>query len=75
MEIEELKRIAVENDYEFTKSHGYYKFTRNNRGNYVIYKFAKRKSLWILYPTICDNKDSNMIKAAFELAETISRLI
>lgn len=72
MRINELKKIAEENDYEFTKSPGDYKFTRKNRGNRVIYKFIREKRLWISFPTIRDEKDYNMWKAAVELAKTLS---
>lgn len=50
MKISKLKKIAEENDYELTKSPGYYKFTRNNRGNYVIYKHVNRKEMWGSFP-------------------------
>ena len=45
MNFEELKKIAEENDYELTKSHGYYKFTRKDRRNYIIYKHGNRKEM------------------------------
>lgn len=69
MKFDELKRIAEENNYEFSKLPGYYKFTRKNRRNYVIYKYVNRKEMWGSFPTICDDKDFNMKKAAIEFAQ------
>ena len=72
MRFDELEKIAEENDYELTKSHGYYKFTRKNRRNYIICKFANIKQMWVSFPMICDDKDSNMNKATIEFAKTIA---
>lgn len=73
MNFEELKKIAEENDYELTKSHGYYKFTRKDRRNYIIYKHGNRKEMWGSFPTIFDDKDSRMKKAVFGFGENLSR--
>lgn len=45
MNFGELKKITEENDYELTKSHGYYKFTRKDRRNYIIYKHSNIKQM------------------------------
>ena len=70
MRIDELKRIAEDNNYECTKSPGYYKFTRKNRRNYVIYKHGNIKEMWGSFPTILDDKDSRMKKATFKFGKT-----
>lgn len=72
MSLNELKKIAEENDYELTKPPGYYKFTRKNRGNYVIYKFVNRKGIWGSFPSSYDDKDFSMKKAAIEFGKTFS---
>lgn len=71
MKIDELKRIAEENDYECTKTPGYYKFTRKDRRNYVICKFGNIKEMWGSFPTVLDDKDVKMKKAVFEFGKYI----
>ena len=70
MKINELKRIAEENDYELTKSLEYYKLTHKYCENYISISVMCENKLWILTPTFCGERDFNMIKAAVEFAET-----
>ena len=75
MKTKELKTIAKENDYELNKSLEHYKLTHKYCDHYISINGLCKNRLWISIPFCCDERDSNMIKAAFELAETISRLI
>ena len=70
MKINELKRIAEENDYELTKSLEYYKLTHKYCENYISISVMCENKLWILTPTFCGERDFNMIKAAVAFAET-----
>lgn len=70
MRIDELKRIAKENDYELTKSDVHYKLTHKYCDNYISINGVYKNRLWISIPFFCDHRDFNMIKAAVEFAET-----
>ena len=70
MKINELKRIAEENDYELTKSNVHYKLTHKYCGNNITINYLCKNRLWISIPFDCDERDFNMIKAAIEFAET-----
>lgn len=70
MKIDELKRIAEENDYVLTKSFDNYKLKRKNRGNCIDISNVNANRVWISNISLCDDEDSNMIKAAVEFAET-----
>ena len=70
MKINELKRIAEENDYELTKSNVHYKLTHKYGGNNITINYLCKNRLWISIPFHCDGRDFNMIKAAVEFAET-----
>ena len=70
MRIDELKRIAEENDYEYFESIIDYKFVRKNSNNYITINSRCENRIWTSIQEYCDDKDFNMIKAAVELAET-----
>ena len=70
MNINELKRIAEENDYELTKSNVDYKLTDKYCENNITINYLRKKRLWISTPFHCDERDFEMIKAAVEFAET-----
>lgn len=70
MRIDELKRIAKENDYEYSELEDMYKFTKQHRNNFISISKNKEKRIWITTPIICDEKDFNMTKAAVEFSET-----
>lgn len=70
MKINELKRIAEENDYELSRSIGDFKFEKNGDRNYIIINKNVTNRIWISVTTYCEDKDFNMIKAAVEFAET-----
>ena len=69
MRIDELKRIAKENDYEY-EDKMYHKFTNKNNGNYVTINSMRENRIWVSITSWCEDKDFNMIKAAIEFAET-----
>ena len=70
MRIDELKRIAKENDYKLNKSLEHYKLTHKHYNNYITINGVYKNRLWISIPFFCDEKDFKMIKAAVEFAET-----
>ena len=69
MRIDELKRIAEENDYEYEFEIDH-KFTNKNNGNYVIINSACENRIWTTIRDWCNDGDFNMIKASIEFAET-----
>lgn len=69
MKINELKRIAEENDYEY-KFDIDHEFTNKNNGNYVTINSVCENSIWTSIRDWCNDEDFNMIKAAVEFAET-----
>ena len=70
MKIDELKRIAKENDYEYSKYSITHIFTRKNIDNYIRINSMFENRIWISITDWCDGKDFNMLKAAVEFAET-----
>lgn len=69
MKIDELKRIAEENDYEYEYKM-YHKFINKNNGNYITINSMRENRIWVSVTSWCEDKDFNMIKAAIEFAET-----
>lgn len=70
MKIDELKRIAEENNYVLTRFFDNYKLERKVRGNCIHIGIVNANRIWISNISVCDDKDFNMIKAAVEFAET-----
>lgn len=70
MKINELKRIAEENDYEFSKFFGDFHFTKRDSDNFISINGSDENSLWTSIDIYCDDKDFNMLKAAVKFAET-----
>lgn len=72
MRIDELKRIAEENEYELTECLEQYKFVRRSKilDHRITIGKVRANGLWISIKVWCDEKDFNMIKAAVEFAET-----
>lgn len=70
MKINELKKIAEENDYEYKKDDGQHELIRRLAGNYIIISDKFENKLWVKNMSYCDDKDFNMIKASVEFAET-----
>lgn len=68
MRIDELKRIAEENDYEYEADSMKHQFKRQTTRISISRKY--KKTLWITSNSYCDYRDFNMIKAAVEFAET-----
>ena len=71
MRIDELKRIAEENDYKFHDEYGLITISRISLDYENIVEIDKDKlnCLWI-HNSCCDDKDLKTIKAAIEYAET-----
>lgn len=70
MKINELKRIAEENDYEFLIIFGDFHFTKRDGNNFISISSSDENRLWTSIDTYCDDKDFNMLKAAIKFAET-----
>lgn len=70
MKINELKRIAEENDYEFTKVLCDFSFTKRKCKNHINISGDFENRIWISCPAFCDDEDFNMIKASVKFAET-----
>lgn len=70
MKINELKRIAEENNYEFSKEFGYFCFEKRNHTNHIDIRGDVENRIWITTGIICDDADFNMIKASVKFAET-----
>lgn len=70
MRIDELKRIAEENDYELKKSLDKYRLTHKYCDNYITINGLCKNRLWISIPFYYDERDFNMIKAAVEFTDT-----
>ena len=70
MKINELKRIAEENDYEFSKELGYFRFKKRNHTNDIDISGDVENKIWISMGVICDDEDFSMIKASVKFAET-----
>lgn len=70
MRIDELKRIAEENDYEYSKVIWNHRFARKNSDNYITINGDYINRIWTSIQGYCDDKDFNMIKASIEFAET-----
>lgn len=70
MKINELKRIAEENDYEFSKVLGDFHFKKRYRTNFINISGYFENRIWISGPHVCDDEDFNMIKASVKFAET-----
>lgn len=70
MTLDELKRIAEENDYEFSKELGYFCFKKRNHTNNIDISGDVENKIWISTGIICDDEDFNMIKASVKFAET-----
>ena len=70
MKINELKRIAEENNYELTEDGIHYKLTHKCCDNYIAINYSCKNQLWISIPCFSDEGDFDMIKAAVEFAET-----
>lgn len=70
MTIDELKRIAGENDYEFSSSFGDFHFTKRDSNNFISVSGPEENRLWTSIEIYCDDKDFDMLKAAVKFAET-----
>ena len=72
MRINELKRIAEENDYELTECLEQYELIRRNGllTQRIIIGKARANGLWTYIKDWCDDKDVKMIKAAVEFNQT-----
>lgn len=70
MKINELKRIAEENDYKLTEDGIHYKLTHKYFDNNITIDNSCKNQLWISIPSRCNERDFEMIKAAVEFAET-----
>ena len=70
MKINELKKIAEENDYELRSDLWQHSLKREGCDAYINISGKIENRIWVSIVTICDEKDFNMIKAAVEFAET-----
>lgn len=70
MKFDELKRIAEENNYEFSKELDYFCFKKRNHTNNIDISGDVENKIWISMGVICDDEDFNMIKASVKFAET-----
>lgn len=69
MKINELKRIAKENDYEY-KFDQQHELTNKTNGNYIAISDDCVNRIWCRNHAFCSDEDFNMMKAAVEFAET-----
>ena len=70
MRIDELKKIATENDYELRSDLCQHSLKRKGWDDYINISAKIKNHIWVSIVTTCDEKDFNMIKAAVEFAET-----
>ena len=70
MRIDELKKIATENNYELRSDLCQHSLKRKGCDAYINISAKIKNHIWVSIVTICDEKDFNMIKAAVEFAET-----
>lgn len=70
MKINELKKIAEENNYEYKKDDCQHKLISMLTGNFIIISDKFEKKLWVKNMGYCDDKDFDMLKASVEFAET-----
>ena len=70
MRIDELKKIAEENDYELRSDLWQHSLKRKGCDAYININAKIENRIWVSVVIICDEKDFNMIKAAVEFAET-----
>lgn len=71
MEIEELKKIAEENDYwDFGIRGEYHTFVRERDGASIGISILELNKILFLDNDQCDKTDFNMIKAAMKFTET-----
>lgn len=70
MRIEELKKIAEENDYEMTDYIVGLRFTKKDDENYITIGSKFKNKIWISIQDWCFEEDFKMVKAAIEYAET-----
>ena len=70
MKINELKRIAEENDYELRSDLWQHSLKRKGCDTYININGKIENRIWVSIVTICDEKDFKMLKAAVEFAET-----
>ena len=70
MRIDELKKIAEENDYELRSDLWQHSLKRKGCDTYININGKIENRIWVSIVTICDEKDFKMLKAAVEFAET-----
>lgn len=70
MRIDELKRIAEENDYELSKPLRDFKLVSKDNDHCISINSMVKNRLYISNTNWCDDRVFNMIKAATEFAET-----
>ena len=70
MKINELKKIAEENNYEYKKNDCQHKLISMLTGNFIIISNKFEKKLWVKNMGYCDDKDFDILKASVEFAET-----
>ena len=70
MKINELKRIAEENNYKLRSDSWQYSLKREGCDTYINISAKIENIIWVSIVTICDEKDFKMLKAAVEFAET-----
>lgn len=70
MKTKELKRIAKENDYILSRPFGDFTLTEGVGENYIDISGDCENKIWLSIPSVCGQRDFNMIKAALEFAET-----
>lgn len=71
MRIDELKKIAEENDYGyFGITSGFFDFRRESDGALISISISEVNIISFLDLDWCGEKDFNMIKASIKFAET-----
>lgn len=72
MRIDELKKIAEENNYEYERSFMRIHLRRTVEGclNEITINTFSENRLWISMPKKCFDEDFNMVKAAIDFTET-----
>lgn len=70
MRIDELKRIAKENGYVYSRPLKDFKFENKDNDHRISINSEFKDRLWVSNTNWCDDEVFNMIKAAVEFAET-----
>ena len=74
MKINELKRIAEENNYEYWELEYLHVFTKKYTNYFISISKNKEKRIWVKTPMMCDDKDFYMTKRRLNLLRHLQRI-